>query len=54
VDTLSFSVPDASGTPVTWDIQIPDPTTQKALLQVSSDASMSYDLEKVSPVPTGL
>ena len=54
VDTLSFSVPDASGSPVAWDIQIPDPTTRKALLQVSSDASTSYDLEKVSPIPTGL
>jgi hypothetical protein len=53
VDTLSFSVPDASGSPVTWDVQIPDPATQKALLQVSSDSSTSYDLEKVSPIPTG-
>jgi hypothetical protein len=53
VDTLSFSVPDASGTPVTWDVQIPDPTANKALLQVSSDSSTSYDLEQVSPIPTG-
>jgi hypothetical protein len=53
VDTLSFSVPDASGSPVTWDVQIPDPTSQKALLQVGPDSSTSYDLEKVSPIPTG-
>jgi len=53
VDTLSFSVPNQSGSPVTWDVQIPDPTAQKALLQVSSDSSTSYDLEKVSPIPTG-
>jgi len=53
VDTLSFSVPEASGTPVTWDVQIADPTSQKALLQVGSDSSTSYDLEKVSPIPTG-
>ena len=53
VDTLSFSEPDASGSPVTWDVQIPDTTTQKALLQLGTDSSTSYDLEQVSPIPTG-
>ncbi len=53
VDTLSFSVPNPSGSPVTWDVQIPDPTAEKALLQVGSDSSTTYDLEKVSQIPTG-
>ena len=53
VDTLSFSVPDASGGSVVWDVQIPDPATGKALLQVGADSSTTWDLEQVSPIPTG-
>lgn len=53
VDTLSFSVPDASGTPVTLDVQIVDPTSNMALLQVGTDSADSWDLEQVPQIPTG-
>jgi hypothetical protein len=52
VDTVSFSVPGTSGTPVTWDVQIVDPATGKALLQIGGDARGSWDLEKVTQIPT--
>jgi hypothetical protein len=53
VDTLSFSVPAASGAPVVWDVQIIDPTTGKALLQVGGDITNTWDLEQVAAIPTG-
>jgi hypothetical protein len=53
VDTLSFSVPAASGAPVTWDVQIVDPATGKALLQIGGDTSHTWDLEQVTQIPTG-
>ena len=53
VDTLSFSVPAASGAPVAWDIQVVDPTTGKALLQVGGHITNTWDLEQVRAIPTG-
>jgi hypothetical protein len=53
VDTLSLSVPAASGAPVTWDVQIVDPATGKALLQIGGDTSNTWDLVQVSQIPTG-
>ena len=53
VGTLSFSVPAASGAPVVWDVQIIDPTTGKALLQVGGDITNTWDLEQVTAIPTG-
>jgi len=53
VDTLSFSVPSSSGWPVRWDVQIVDPTTGKALLHAGGDTNNTWDLEKVTQVPTG-
>ena len=52
VDTVAFSVPAPGGTSTEWDVQIVDPTTSKALLQVGGDSTGSYDLEQVVAIPT--
>jgi len=52
VDTLSFSVPDVSGSRV-WHLQIPDPTTNTALLTAGADTGKTWDMARVPSVPTG-
>ena len=53
VAALSFSAPAPSGAGVTWGLQIVDPATGEALLQVGGDTHSSWDLERVTQIPTG-